>query len=216
MKTPLQLLLPLALTGAGVLAAAEPPAIRTEFIDPASLDVAAIRQAGEAATGKVATRLVTELTLALGAGGPENAVDFCHLNAQDLTAESARGAANVVAVKRTSNRLRNPANAPDAAERLALERVEKIVAAGDPPPPVLVQRVRRDDTAAPEWRVYRSIVMQPACLACHGSPDMQPPALRAALQERYPDDAALGYRAGDWRGFILAIVQPPDAPATAR
>lgn len=208
MKTSPSLLLPLALSLAGVLAAAE-PAPRAEFIDPASRDVAGIRQAGEAATAKVATRLVTELTLALGAGGPENAVDFCHLKAQELTTGAAKGAAQVVEVKRTSNRLRNPANAPDAAARLALERIEILLAADEPLPATLVQRVRsEDDSAPPEWRVYRPIIMQPACLACHGSTSLQPPALQTALQERYPDDAALGYRAGDWRGFIYAMVRP--------
>jgi len=182
---------------------------RLTFIDPAAPEAAAIRQAGEAASAIIATRLVTELTAALGTGGPEKAVDVCHTKALPLTHAPLPDQPQVVAVKRTSLRLRNPANTPDAAERAALDHVAALIAGGQPAPAVLVQKIETAGTAAPEWRLYRSIGVQAACLTCHGSPGVQAPALRALLQERYPSDAATGYAVGDWRGLIRVTVHQP-------
>jgi hypothetical protein len=179
---------------------------RITFIDPAAPEAAAIRQAGEAASAIIATRLVTELTAALGAGGPERAVEVCHTKALPLTHAPLPDQPQVVAVKRTSLRLRNPANTPDVAERAALDHVATLLAGGKPAPAVLVQKIETAGTAAPEWRLYRSIGVQAACLACHGNPEGQTPALRALLRERYPADAATGYAVGDWRGLIRVTV----------
>lgn len=190
-----------------VFLATDRPAARAEFVDPSAPEVAAIRQAGETATAQLGARLVSELTTALAKGSPEAAVEVCHLKALPLTAEKPAGQPSVVALKRISPRLRNPANAPDDAEQAALDHAAAFAAAGREVPPLLVQRIPRD--GAPEWRVYRSIVVQPACTTCHGATAAQSPALRAALQQRYPRDAALNYQAGDWRGFIRATIAPP-------
>jgi hypothetical protein len=185
--------------------------VRHTFLDPAAPEAASIRQAGEAASAMVATRLITELTAALSAGGPEKAVDVCHTRALPLTREPLPGLPQIAAVKRTSLRLRNPANAPDAAEQAALDRVAALVADGRPAPPILIQKIETAGADAPEWRLYRSVGVQPACLACHGAPEAQPPSLRALLRERYPQDAATGYAVGDWRGLIRVTVRPPGA-----
>lgn len=179
---------------------------RITFVDPAAPEAATIRQAGEAASAQLALRLVTELTAALGKGGPEQAVEVCHTKAIPLTAEPLPGLPQVTAVKRTSLRLRNPANAPDAAEQAALDHVAALVADG-PAPPILVQKIVIPGST-PEWRLYRSVGVQAACLACHGESKAQPPALRALLRERYPQDAATGYAVGDWRGLIRVTVRP--------
>ncbi len=199
------LLLLLALPG--VLFATE-PALRAEIVAASAPEVAAIRRAGEKATAALSQRLLTELTVALGTGGPENAVDFCHLQVPALTKPQAADQPEIVAVKRTSRRLRNAANAPDAAEQLVFRHVEEQLARGEPPPALFVQRIETEGSPTPEWRVYRSVVVQPACLACHGPNDQLPAVLRDALHQRYPQDAATGYRTGDWRGLIRATVAP--------
>lgn len=183
-----------------------PPKI--EFVDPTSPAVSALKRHGEAGAGVVSKRLLDALNAALAKGGPESAVAFCQTQAPALTAEKLPNRSPVTAVKRTSLRLRNPANAPDDPERAALDRVAAALAKGEPPPPVLIQRILTSDTAKPEWRVYKPIVIQAACLVCHGDPAAQPPGLRAALQQHYPADAATGYAAGDWRGLLRLTVTP--------
>lgn len=202
-----------ALAPAFAIAAQSPAPLRAEFVDPAKPEVAAIRQAGQAAVAAVGKKLVTALNTALAAGGPEAAVLVCQTQALPLTAEKLADQPTLVSVKRTSLRLRNSANAPDAAERLALDHVAKLVAAGQPPPPVLVQRIQPSGTAAPEWRVYRPIATKAECLVCHGDPATQSPALRTALQTRYPADAATGYAADQWRGLFRVTIAPAPAPS---
>ena len=204
-----------ALSPAFSVAAPGPAPLPAEFVDPASPAVAAIRQAGELAVGAVGKKLLTALNTALAAGGPEAAVLVCQTQALPLTAEKLADQPTLVSVKRTSLRLRNPANAPDAAERLALNQVAKLIAAGQPPPPVLVQRIETSGPATPEWRVYRPIVTKAECLVCHGDSATQPPELRTALQTRYPADAATGYAADQWRGLFRVTLSPAPAPAAA-
>jgi hypothetical protein len=199
------LLLPLFLAGPLLAPGADAPTYT--FIDAGAPEAAAVRQAGEAASALLATRLVTELTAALASGGPEKAVEICHTKALPLTAEPLPGLPQVTTVKRTSLRLRNPANAPDAGEKAALEHVAARIADGQPAPAILVQKIVPSQ-GDPEWRLYRSVGVQPACLACHGAPEAQTPALRALLRARYPRDAATGYAVGDWRGLIRVTVRP--------
>ncbi|MBA4136842.1 MAG: hypothetical protein C0518_05950 [Opitutus sp.] len=186
--------------------AADTPPVRAEFVAPDRPELAALVRAGEAATAEVATKLLAELTVAMSDGRPEAAVEVCHLKALPVTAEKNALLPEVLAVKRTSDRVRNPVNAPDAAEQRALAHAATLLAAGKTLPPLLVQRIESGASGSLEWRVYRPVFVQPACLACHGEPAAQSAELRAALQQRYPADAALHYRAGDWRGFIRATV----------
>ena len=141
--------------------------------------------------------------------GAELAVDVCHLKALPLTGEIISGMPRITGVKRTSLRLRNPANAPDAAEQLALKRVEKNIEAGVMPK-VLVQEIDLPGGKS-EWRVYRPVGVAQQCVTCHGPPDSFSPGLQARLKQRYPNDQATGYATGQWRGLIRVSVS--DAPA---
>jgi hypothetical protein len=114
-------------------------------------------------------------------------------------------------VKRTSLRLRNPANAPDAADQLALERVDKDIKSGVLPK-VLVQRVEPAG-GKPEWRVYRPVGVAQQCVTCHGPRDTMPADLLARLDERYPQDRATGYTLGQWRGLLRVSVSDAPPPA---
>jgi hypothetical protein len=208
-----RLLLSFCLLGSPLaLRSAEHP----EFVDPASPGIAPIFRAGQAAVGQVAMKLVGELTAALSQGGPVAAVDFCHLKALPLTTEPLPDLPEVTSVKRTSRKLRNPQNAPDAAEQRALAHIEQLAAAGEETPTFLVQKVAATAGTPAEWRVYRPILVQQICTACHGNPAQQSPELRAILRERYPRDAATGYQTGDFRGLIRAsvILTPSNNPAS--
>jgi hypothetical protein len=184
-----------------------PPA---EFIDPEAPEVAEIRAVGERAINRLAMTLVNEVSNAVAKGGVEGAVEVCHLKALPLTGEIIAGMPRITAVKRTSLRLRNPANAPDSADTLALQRVEKEIEAGKPPK-LVVQRLDLDGGKR-EWRVYRPLGLLPQCVECHGPREQQPAALRAKLEQLYPNDQAVGYLAGHWRGLIRVSVSDPPPP----
>lgn len=176
------------------------------FLDAADPAVEGVRKAGEAAIGAVGLKLTSALTQALGNGGPAAAVEFCRLEAQPITGEALPAHPQVLSVKRTTRRLRNPRNAPDAAEQAALAEMERRIVLGEKPLPVLVQKVAVTGDGRTEWRVYRPIMVQATCLACHGSPAVQSTELRSLLQTHYPADQATGYEVGDWRGLFRATV----------
>src|SRR5690606_22166510 len=123
--------------------------------------------------------------------------------AQLRTAAHASGG---VYVRRVSDRVRNPVNAPDPAERRDLERLATLHREGRLPADTAYLDRSGD---APALHYLRPIVVAPACLACHGPRQEIAPEVRAILQERYPADAATGYRAGDLRGAVSVRVSLP-------
>lgn len=189
---------------------AAPPSPVAEFLDADAPEAAEVRGLGERAINRLAVTLVNEVAVAVSKSGAEKAVDVCHLKALPLTGEIVSGMPRITAVKRTSLRLRNPANAPDAAEQLALDRVKKDMESGTLPK-VLVQRVDLP-AGKREWRVYRPIGIAPQCVTCHGPRESLSAELQARLAKTYPADNALGYSVGQWRGLIRVTVSDPPPP----
>jgi len=201
----------LAFLAAGQGAAAEAgPGFKASLVDADAPEVAEVRRLGENAINQLANTLVREVNTALAKGGAEGAVDICHLKSVPMVKGTVAGLPRITAMKRTSVRLRSPANTPDPAEQQVLGFIRQEMEMGENPPALLVQRVE-NPPAAPEWRVYKPLGIMPKCLACHGNPAEQSAALRAKLSALYPADQATGYKAGEWRGLMRVSVA--DAPA---
>jgi hypothetical protein len=148
--------------------------------------------------------LKQELQGGMQDGGPVNAISVCNL--------SAPGIANTYSVRhgwdvgRTSLKLRNPANAPDAWERSVLESFDERKGAGEDPAKMEHHEVVRQD-GVKVLRYMKAIPTAKLCLACHG--ENIDSITRTRLEKLYPDDQALGYKAGDIRG-AFTITQPLD------
>ncbi|GAB4116611.1 MAG: DUF3365 domain-containing protein [Acidobacteriota bacterium] len=158
-----------------------------------------ISQTGRGIASALMERLGGELQAALREGGPVHAISICSERALPLTAEITQ-AHEGVSVKRVTSRYRNPANAPDPMEQLALQAFETAAAEGSPLPGPLVQKLRRNDGTV--YRYYQPLRAATLCLTCHGAPEQMPETLKAAIRERYPEDRAVGYKEGDFRGAI--------------
>lgn len=145
--------------------------------------------------------LQKRLFAALDSGGPSGAVAFCADSAQAL---SARHASEGVYLRRVSLRVRNPDNRPDAREEARLRLLDSLHRAKTLPGEVVMTARMPDGARIVEY--MRPIMVQERCLACHGDPDKLAPGVREILAERYPDDQATGYKAGDLRGMISVRV----------
>lgn len=147
--------------------------------------------------------LKTELVAALKAGSPADAIPTCNLKAIPITQEITEKKGWRVA--RTSLKLRNPANAPDAWERGVLEKFEAKKLAGENPAKMEFYEV----VMVNDKKVFRYMKAIPTakepCLLCHGS-DLKPEVV-AQLKEVYPQDQARDYKEGDIRG-AFTISQP--------
>ena len=177
------------------------------FVDPDDASVAAIRQLGDRTIDQAGTALVLELRRELADKSPALAIGGVHLKHYELPA-ARPGQPAVTAVRRTSLKVRNPANAPDAADRAALELVRQQLEAGEHVAPVLVQRVTFPGQP-PEWRVYRPLAVLKQCLDCHGDEAHLAPGVAATLKEFYPADTAVNYPPGAWRGLFRVSISAP-------
>lgn len=152
----------------------------------------------EAARGVVkafAGELSGRLKQAMESGGPIEAIAVCHTEAPAIAA--AQSEASGWEVGRTSLRLRNPGNAPDAWELAVLEEFAARKAQGED-----VTKLERAEIVeadgAPSFRYMKAIPTAEMCTACHGT--TVAPAVQAKLLELYPDDQATGFAVGDLRG----------------
>lgn len=138
--------------------------------------------------------LAARLTATIASDGPIAAIEVCNTAAPEIAARiSAEGEARV---GRTSLKVRNARNAPDATARATLERFENDWARDKSAPPETFT-TNTDGTA----RYMRAIPTQPLCVTCHGTSIA--PDLAAAIAARYPNDAATGFAVGDLRGAFL-------------
>jgi hypothetical protein len=168
-----------------------------------------VAQIGEPAAAELLRTLVGRVSAAVEEGGTAHAVEFCSMDAIPLTRLVEAGLEGDLILKRTSFRYRNPDNAPDEAEELALRYFEDAILAEGRAPSHYVQRVSPE-----ELRYYKPLFVGEFCLQCHGDPESMVPEVRAKLQASYPGDLATGYEAGDFRGVVrvsvpTALVQVP-------
>ena len=172
---------------------------------PTAADEEAALQAGSVAADALSSNLIRHLTAALDSAGPAGAIDFCATEALPLTLATA-GTLGDVDIKRTSTRLRHPANAPDSLEVEALAWFESRRQADGALPTAWVQA---EGTEA--LRYYRPLVVNDLCVQCHGPMTALSPEVLDALRRLYPTDEATGYLPGDFRGLIR--VRIPRHPA---
>jgi hypothetical protein len=181
--------------------------LQAAFVDPASPEAKPYRSVGSTAIDRFAYSMVTETVNGIASEGAVATIPKCHLKGLPMIGGFVSGVPRIAAMKLTSLKLCNPANAPDAAEKLALDRVQADLEAGSPPD-LLVQRIDLPSGGA-EWRVYKPLGLMRECTACHGKVDSMAPEVRAALKEKFPDDQATGYSIGQLRGLIRVTVTPP-------
>ena len=148
-----------------------------------------------------ATALQGELRAGLQAGGPANAIAVCKDKAPAI-AKSEQQKSGWTDVGRTSLRLRNPANKPDAWELAVLNKFEQRKAAGEDPTKIEYSEIA-EAGGKKTFRYMKAIPTQEVCLACHG--ENIDKATAAKLAKLYPKDKARGFKVGDLRGaFTLS------------
>jgi hypothetical protein len=142
--------------------------------------------------------VLRELADGFAAGGAALAIKSCHIDSLLMAQRIAREGA---AAGRTSDRLRNPLNAPKpwAAELVKAN-------AGRQARHVEGFAVDLGDAVG----VLRPISERPICANCHGPADRLAPAVRKELADRYPADKAVGFKEGEIRGWFW--VEIPKKP----
>lgn len=100
-------------------------------------------------------------------------------------------------VGRTSLKLRNPSNAPDAWETAVLKDFDARKAAGEDATKLAKAEVV-DEGGKKVFRMMVAIPTAAMCTKCHGASIEKPAA--DAISNLYANDQAIGYKEGDIRG----------------
>lgn len=158
----------------------------------------------QAAIAAFAGALKAELTSAMQAGGPLNAIEVCNARAPAIAAAVSleRG----MQLSRVSLRNRNPDNAPNVWQAAVLQEFEARIADGENAAGLAWQENAETDGQR-QFRFMKAIPTGSLCLACHGE-SISPP-VSEKIAELYPNDKATGFREGDLRGAFV-VTRPLD------
>ena len=168
----------------------QPPPEEIQFIAPIGKKIAS----------NLFSTLKGELKTAMDQGGVEQAITLCNLNAIQLTDSVALNSSFHVSIKRTSDRVRNPSNAPDPYEQLALDLFNELINSGDEWPEFYIQKITGEETV--QYNFYKPMKMDNLCLVCHGDNTTLAPNAMKLIDKLYPEDKATGYKLGDFRGLL--------------
>jgi hypothetical protein len=169
---------------------------------------ARVEALGDPASRALAQGLVERLSAAMEEDGVPAAVDFCANEALALTEQIGIAHNPDFAFKRTTLQWRNPANAPDAYEARILRYLEAMEREAPGSAPETLSAEGPEGT----FRFYRVLRTAPLCLQCHGSEEAMDAEVRRIIAERYPEDRATGYSAGDFRGVIRIQIPGVEGP----
>lgn len=144
-----------------------------------------------------------ELQAAMQEGGALAAVNVCHERAPEIASNLSE--ATGFTLRRTS--LKPRATTPTDWERAVLEDFESRHAAGEAPGTIEWHEVAEVD-GEHRLRFMKAIETQEVCLTCHGQ--KIDPALKAKINQLYPEDQATGFQKGDIRGAFSIIAAIDD------
>lgn len=171
----------------------------TSFSQSVQMDSAAALQNSREAAKKLLTTMRILLSQQLTAGGAVRAIDVCADSAQ-VVGERLQDQLGV-SIRRVSLKWRNPKNIPDAFESAELKRfaeLKKAKALSDTSE--FFQIVSEKDGRT--FRYMRPIIIGDMCLSCHGSREKMKDLIYSSIQQRYPNDKAVDYKAGELRGAV--------------
>jgi hypothetical protein len=140
-------------------------------------------------------KLSAALAESVSKNGAAAALSVCSERAPQIAKEVAE--AYGVKLRRATEKPRNPKGAADETEKAMLAAFAEALAKKEAPKPQIVTNADGSQT------FFAPIVLgNPLCLQCHGEVgrDVTPETL-AAIQKRYPEDKATGYKLGDLRGL---------------
>jgi hypothetical protein len=138
--------------------------------------------------------LSEKLTEQMKMGGTAQAIPFCNIEAMPLTQQLS--AKYNVAIKRTSNKLRNQKNKPTERELEIINNYHKLISDNKEIMPIVEVDINNIK------HFYTPIIVKANCLVCHGKPDeFVTMKTDSIIKSLYPNDKAVGYNEGDLRGI---------------
>ena len=156
-------------------------------------DDVALRSKGDSLITQTFDTLRNTLLGAIGEKGFPGAVSFCNTEALPLTNSYVYEG---IIIKRSSDKIRNSANAPDSIE----QEILSVYLQMKKDKQELKSVLKKD--AAGNYHYFKPILLQTMCLNCHGDKTTQiKPDTWESIRQKYPADSAFNYKEGGLRGI---------------
>jgi len=168
--------------------------------EPSQKEKVIVDSIGNIVSVTLKKNLVKKLSKAIEEHGLIYATEFCKGEALPLTNGVESQFSYEPDLKRTSLKVRNPQNAPDKYEKQALDYYQKKFMDETIFLSSYIQKITEKE--ASWFYYYEPLVINSLCLNCHGDQGKLDSDLAEVLNELYPEDQALGYKEGDFRGLI--------------
>ncbi len=172
---------------------------------PSSEETAQIKPIGDKISKELVTTLQKELKTAVQKGGLNEAINVCNMKAVPLTRIIADATDRVVHIKRTSYKFRNPDNAPGEEEKAALDYYKTLIKEQKEIPDFYIQKIKKGKEIY--YNYYKPMKVKAICLNCHGPSEKINPETLQEIKKLYPDDKAVEYKEGDFRGLIRISIE---------
>ena len=162
-----------------------------------------LKMEAKAAIMKLGKTLKGEVAKSMKAHGPQSTAYFCYKNAKSLTKKINTSYPKGVSVKRISLKNRNKDGYPTSKDEVAmLKKLGAQVKAGKKLPKMIVEKISEN-----YYKVYKPILIGKKCLVCHGDAKHRNKDAYKTIKEKYPNDKAIGYKVGDFRGAFVAEIR---------
>lgn len=169
-------------------------------LDAVAADEAELVAEARSRASAFASDLQATLKAAIQAGGLTQGIEVCKTAAPALADQhSVEG----WSIGRTSMRVRNPGNVPDAWQAEQLEMMA--VAPLQDGRPMSVWRTT-EYQGQPRFEYMQAIPTGEVCLKCHGSNLAE--EVQQTVNALYPEDQATGFELGDLRGAFVVRYWP--------
>lgn len=146
-------------------------------------------KSGDEISDEMQKVLLQNVSQAVEKGGTDYAVEFCNVQAMPLTDSISKQ--HGVEIQRVTDKNRNPLNGLSESVDLATWEKMNVDA-----------QEYLEETEDGAVYYYKPIRMgMPTCIKCHGGPEDISESTLSIIQEKYPEDKALGYEMGDLRGM---------------
>lgn len=170
--------------------------------ETAVADESRLALSSETVIKKFSTDLKSALMAAIKKSGVASAIDECNTAAPVI---GAKYSGEYVRIYRVSDRRRNPDNAANQ------HQLDILSSFSDTATDLKSSLEWTTDGNQKVFTYYKPIRTNSLCLKCHGDKTSIADDVLAAIEEKYPDDEATGYQAGELRGMFVVEMKWPDA-----
>ncbi len=190
------LIITLALFSLGCNSSDKPDNIKQET--PTNVTQGELQKASKLLISGFMGNLKTELKNAIKEGGAASAIDVCQIKAPQVADSFSN---EKWSIKRVTEKPRNQLNKANAHEQEILK--------------FFADTINKleffDEWTDPENKIgysyYQPINIGKFCLMCHGDSKAIDEKVSLALQDKYPEDKAINYIAGDLRGMFVVHIK---------